>query len=118
MAENRGISITGGQVTAGAMAAGERSVAVNTAGSGPATVEDLRAALRELARAVEGSVPELEDPQQSVAVARMAEQEGAKDAPDKSRLTGFLQVLASGAGAVSGVAAAVTAVETVLSSIM
>lgn len=119
MTGNRGISITGGQVTAGAMAAGDGATAVNQPeAASPATVEDLRAAIAELARAVEASVPQLEDPDQAVAVARMAEQEATKDAPDKRRLAGFLQVLASGAGAVTGVATAVTAVQTVLAAIV
>jgi hypothetical protein len=119
--ENRGISITGGTVTTGAMAAGDHAVAVNEAAAAqqPA-LEDLRQALHHLTRVIEAGSTALDLPERSVAVAaaRMAEQEGAKEAPDKARLSGLLSVLTSGAGAVSGVAAAVTAVEAALQALL
>jgi hypothetical protein len=116
--ENSGISITGGTVSAGAMAGGDHAIAINDAGSVPAaTLEGLRAALGDLTRAVQAGASSLDDPEQAVAVAQMAEREGAKGAPDAGRLRGLLQVLTSGAGAVSGLAGAVSAVEQALQAV-
>ena len=117
--ENRGISITGGTVSAGAMAAGDQAVAVNQADpTSEDTVEDLRQALRELTRLVADNASSLDDPEQALTVARLAEEEVAKEEPDKGRLSGLLQVLSSGAGAVTGVAGAVTAVEKALQAVL
>jgi hypothetical protein len=117
--ENKGISITGGTVSAGAMAAGSHAVAVNQTGPpADATLDDVRQALRALTRLVADSASSLDDPEQALTVARLAEQEGAKEQPDKGRLTGLLQVLSSGAGAVAGLAGAVTAVEKALQAVL
>ena len=115
--ENSGISISGGRVTAGAMAAGDHAVAVNQAApASQATLEDLRQAVRELTRLVAERAPSPDAP--DLVVARLAEQEVAREAPDKGRLMGLLQALSSGAGAVTGVAGAVAAVEKAVQAVL
>lgn len=115
--ENSGISISGGNVTAGAMAAGDHAVARNEAA--PASdpgLEDLREAVRELTRLVAERAPSPDAP--DLVVARLAEQEVTRETPDKGRLMGLLQALSSGAGAVTGLAGAVSAVEKAVQAVL
>lgn len=117
--ENKGIWIAGGTVSAGAMAAGPGAAATNIAGRGPATdVEDVRQMLRDLVQTITANAADLEDPEQTVTVARLAEQESAKEAPDKTRLASLLQLVTAGSGTVSGLAGAVEAVERAIHAVL
>lgn len=119
MIENNGIWIAGGTVTADAMAAGHGAVANSSTGANAApTLDDLRGMVHDLVQTVIANAAELDDPEQTVTVSRLAEQESAKEAPDKKRLAGLLQLVAAGAGAVSGLAAAVEAVERAVHSVL
>jgi hypothetical protein len=119
MIENNGIWVAGGTVTAGSMAAGTGAVATNTAEGGTAlTVDDIRVMVRDLVEELTSHAALLPDLDQTVTVARLAEQESAKEAPDKSRLSALLQLVTAGAGSVSGVAGAVEAIERVVQSVL
>ena len=115
--ENSGISISGGSVTAGAMAAGDHAVARNeVAPPSEAALADLREAVRRLTQLVAERTPSPDAP--DLVMARLAEQEVARETPDKGRLMGLLQALSSGAGAVTGVAGAVAAVEKAVQAVL
>jgi hypothetical protein len=117
--ENRGIWIAGGTVTAGAMAAGPGATATSTAGGDPVpNVEDIRRMLRDLVQMITANAAVLEDSEQTVTVARLAERESAKEAPDKTRLAALLQLVTAGAGTVSGLAGAVEAIERAVHAVL
>ena len=119
MVDNKGIWIAGGTVSAGAMAAGTGAKAINAAGPTPAvTVEEVRRLLKDLVAMVTANAAALEDPEQTVTVARLAEQESAKEALDKTRLAALLQLVTAGAGTVSGLAGAVEAIERAVHAVL
>jgi len=101
------------------MAGGPGAVANNSAGAvDAATLDDIRRMLQDLVEMVTAQAGALEDPEQTVAVARLAERESAKDVPDKKRLAGLLQLVTAGVGTLSGLAGAVEAVERVVHSVL
>jgi hypothetical protein len=112
MSTNFGISITGGTVNAGAMAAGENAVATNEMRpSSPASIEGLRAQMMALVDAVRAHTAELDDGDQSLNVAEIAQRELAKEQPNKQSFLGLLKSLAAGVGSVAALASAVTTIE-------
>lgn len=112
MTNNSGISITGGTVNAGAMAAGHRATATNTTQQ-PSSVslDDLRREMAALVDVLRTHASQLVDGERAVTVAEDAQQELAKDAPDKHTLLATLQKLASGVGSVGSLATAVAAIQ-------
>jgi hypothetical protein len=116
--KNSGITISGGTVNAGAMAAGKGSVASNVAaGMSEAALADIRQSLDQLAEELRARASELEDPDQAIAVADLARNEAAKKSPNKATLLGLLKTLTSVVGGVASfgtsVASIVSAVSTV-----
>ena len=112
MSTNFGISITGGTVNAGAMAAGENAVATNEMRpSTPASIEDFCAQMTALVDAVRAHTAELDDGDQSLNVAEIAQRELAKEQPSKQSFLGLLKSLAAGVGSVAALASAVTTIE-------
>lgn len=112
MAKNFGISVTGGTVNAGAMAAGENAFATNLPQTPQsASLDDLRTQMAALVEAVRFHATALGDGDQSVTVAEVAQRELAKERPDKQSFLGLLQSLAAGVGSVASLAGAVTAIE-------
>lgn len=112
--KNNGISITGGKVEAGAMAAGKHASATNISAA-PDSLTDARGAmthLLELLRAVPGL------PDQTVAMAELADHELGKEEPDKSSVLRLLEMIASGAKSIASIGGAVTAVQQAVSAIL
>jgi hypothetical protein len=113
MTSNSGISITGGTVNAGAMAAGDHAKATTTTTHqvSAASLEELRNEMAALVDAIRASAARLADGEQAVTVAEDAQRELAKPAPDKHTLLATLQKLASGVGSIGSLATAVAAIE-------
>jgi hypothetical protein len=112
MTSNSGISITGGTVNAGAMAAGDHAKATTTTHQLPAaSLDDLRFEMTALVDAIRSNAARLADGEQAVTVAEDAQRELAKPAPDKHTLFTTLQNLASGVGSIGSLATAVAAIE-------
>jgi hypothetical protein len=112
MNSNSGISISGGTVNAGAMAAGDHAKATNTTQQAPASsLDDLRAEMADLVDAIRAHTMRLADGEETVALAENAQYELAKATPDRHALLATLQKLASGVGSVASLATAVTAIE-------
>jgi hypothetical protein len=112
MAHNEGISISGGSVKAGAMAAGTNATA-NSVTSAPSseTLEDLRVRMAELLRLVREQAPALPDATSSVTVAEVASRELEKERPNKQSFLGLMQSLAAGVGPVASLATAVASLQ-------
>lgn len=108
---NSGISISGGTVNAGAMAAGQHAQATNISTTPASSVEELRAQLADLIVQLRAHQHDLDDGEQAVAVAEMAQREAAKDRPNRASFVGLMQTLAAGVGSVTSIATAVTALE-------
>jgi hypothetical protein len=118
MTSNSGISITGGTVNAGAMAAGDHAKATTTTQQPPAaSLDDLRNEMAALVDAIREHAARLADGEQAVAVAEDAQHELAKPAPDKHTLLATLQKLASGVGSIGSLATAVAAIEHVAATL-
>jgi len=119
MNENRGIVITGGTVNADAMAAGEKSTAqsVTQIGTTP-SLDNARSQMADLVEAVRARAAALEDGDQSLTVAKLAQRELAKQRPDKRSFLGLLESLASGVGSVTSLATAVTAIQQAVTAVL
>lgn len=116
MNTNQGIQISGGTVTAGAMAAGHGATATNAVpAAGPASLEDLRGELHALVELLRARA---DVPADQVTVAELAEREAARPQPDKGSLLSYLQVLASGAGSIAAVGTAVTALQSAVTALL
>ena len=112
MTSNSGISITGGTVNAGAMAAGHDASATNTTQQAPTvSLDDIRREMATLVDVVRASASQLGDGHRAVAMAEDAQQELAKSAPNKHTLLATLQKLASGVGSVGSLASAVAVIQ-------
>ena len=113
MKKNYGISVTGGKVEAGAMAAGDHATATNISAVSD-SLTDARAEMTHLLELLR-AVPEL--PEQTVAMAELADHELAKEEPDKSSVLRLLEMIASGAKSIASIGGAVTAVQQAVSAI-
>ena len=111
MTNNSGISITGGTVNAGAMAAGHGARATNTTSQPRVSLDNLRREMASLVDLVQTYAAQLGDGQQTITVAAEAQQELAKGSPDKRRFLTTLERLASGVGSVGSLATAVAAIQ-------
>jgi len=112
--KNSGINITGGKVEAGAMAAGDHATATNISAV-PDALTDARAEMTHLLELLR-AVPEL--PEQTVAMAELAEHELDKEEPDKNSVLRLLELIASGAKSIASIGGAVTAVQQAVSAIL
>ncbi|TDU88660.1 hypothetical protein EV138_2206 [Kribbella voronezhensis] len=112
--KNYGISVTGGKVEAGAMAAGDNATATNISAASD-SLTDARAEMADLLELLR-AVPEL--PEQTVAMAELADRELGKEEPDKSSVLRLLELIASGATSIASIGGAVTAVQHAVSAIL
>ena len=116
--DNNGVQISGSaRVTAGAIAGGPGARA--TVGNADLTVTDadlqeLRGLLLSIADQVRESSASLHSPGEAADLVADAQQEAAKDKPDMGRLSRILQALMAGAGDVTALANAVSAVQHVV----
>jgi hypothetical protein len=110
--DNSGISISGGTVNAGAIAAGNHAQAKNVSAVPVArSVEEVRTQLADLVRELRAHQDDFDDGAQAIAVAEMAAREAAKERPNRASFLGLMHALASGVGSVASVATVVTALE-------
>ncbi|GAA0942806.1 hypothetical protein GCM10009554_35660 [Kribbella koreensis] len=116
MQKNYGIEIHGGaDVSAGAMAAGNKATATNI--SAVAT-DSLANARTEMARLLELLRAHPEPPDQAIEMAEDAEYELAKEVPNKRSVLRLLDLIASGAKSIASIGGAVTAVQQAVSAIL
>jgi hypothetical protein len=116
---NTGIAITGGNVSAGAMAAGPGATATNVApGTLDGSLSDLRAEMVRLIEVLYTEAKGLTDADQTIAVAKLAERELAKEQPNKGSVLSLLQVLASGVGSVASLAGAVATIQQAVAAVL
>lgn len=117
---NYGVQISGSaQVSAGSIAGGPGATA--SAGdvqfSAPATdLTELRELLAALAEQLREPPSEVADPAALETIVVSAQQEAAKDRPNLHLLSGLLQALMAGAGNVTSLATAISAVQHVISN--
>jgi hypothetical protein len=118
---NYGVQIGGSaHVNAGAIAGGPGASAQagNVAFTGPTAAElaELRDLLSALAELLREPPPGIQDPQGLQQVTSAAQQEAHKDRPNMHVLSGLLQALMAGAGNVTVLANAISAVQHIISS--
>jgi hypothetical protein len=116
MEKNYGISVTGGSFTAGAAAVGKHARATNIS-TGDA-LDDARTHLRALLDLLHAHAGELTRPDETIAVAELARRELEADEPNKQSVLGWLKVVASGAGSIAAISAAVTAVQQAIAALL
>lgn len=118
--KNHGISVSGGTVNAGAMAAGRDASATNVVHQAPppGSLDELRVQVAALAEAVRAHAADLEDGASTLTVARVAEHEVGKDRPNKESLLGMLATLAAGVSSVGVLAGAVTTIQHAVTSLL
>jgi hypothetical protein len=116
--KNSGITISGGTVNAGAMAAGKGAVASNVAlGTSEAALADVRRRLDQLAQELRTRVSELDDPDQTLTVVDLARKEAAKKSPNKGTLQGLLKTLTSVVGDVASFGTSIASIVSAVSTI-
>ncbi len=115
MEKNDGIRISGGQVSAGAMAAGKHAKATNISAASTASLADARA---EMAHLLDLLRAEPEPPGQTVELAELADHELGKEEPDKGSVLRLLELIASGAKSIASIGTAVTAVQQAVGAIL
>lgn len=119
MNSNYGISITGGTVSAGAMAAGRGATATSIASpSTDNSLSDLRAEFARFMASLHEQTMQLEDADRTVAVAELAAKEITKKEPDKKSVLDLLQLVASGVGSVASLAGSLSALERAVDTIL
>lgn len=119
MSTNYGISITGGTVSSGSMAAGEGAIATSiSSASDINSLSDMRAEFASFLSSLRDQQPALEDAGQTVAIAELAAKEMDKDQPNKGSILGLLHLVASGVGSVASLAGSLTALERAASTIL
>ncbi|WP_329002415.1 hypothetical protein OHA18_04775 [Kribbella sp. NBC_00709] len=117
MEKNYGIRVSGGQITAGAMAAGEGATATNISAVSAESLADARAGMSQLLELLHAQSERLERPGETIAVAELAEHELAKDKPDKKSVLRLLELIASGATSIATISGAVTVVQQAVAAI-
>jgi hypothetical protein len=116
--KNSGITISGGTVNAGAMAAGKGAVASNVAaGASESALADIRRSIDQLAEELRAKVSELDDPDQAIAIADLARNEAAKKSPNKGTLLGLLKTLTVVVGDVASFGTSVASIVSAVSTI-
>ena len=116
MEKNYGINVTGGNFTAGAVAAGSHAQATNISASG--SLDDARATMQQLLELLNAHAGELERPDETIAVAELAKRELEGDKPDKGSVLRWLGLIASGAGSIAAISGAVSAVQQAVAAFM
>lgn len=119
---NYGVQISGsGQVNAGAIAGGPGASAtagnVRFAGTA-ADLAELRGLLASLAEQLRVPPPEADDPDDLQAIVASAQEEASRDQPNMHVLSGLLHALMAGAGNVTSLATAISAVQHVISNFL
>jgi hypothetical protein len=121
MSVNKGIQVSGGQVTAGAIAAGDRAIAIadrtriELAG-GP--LQEIGDRLAELTRELQQNAAELEDADDLLESTTRIAEELEKEKPSKTTIRGILGAIAEGAKSVTTVTVAVTALEQAVAALL
>jgi hypothetical protein len=115
MNKNYGVSITGGTVNAGSIAAGRGAVAVNGGGN-TALVEEARGRVEVLVGVLRKYADELDGPD-SVDYAQLVQGELEKAEPSKPKLLRWLARIAAGAGSVAAITEAVDAVRSTVEAL-
>lgn len=118
---NYGIKATGSaRITADAMAAGANAQA--NAGVGdqdrPKDIDELRALLGELIVQLRETAPQIDDGDELLAAAKLADRELGKDQPDKHTVLGLLRAVGSGVAAFAGLAGAVATIQQAVMSLL
>ena len=109
--DNRGISISGGNVTVGAMAAGANARATSVNQETPTSVAEIRDQLAEIVRLLQTGSIAIADRDSVITTAHEAQRELEAPHPDKRSVLALLQRLAVGAGSAASIAGAVTAIQ-------
>ncbi|NIK57329.1 hypothetical protein [Kribbella shirazensis] len=117
MEKNYGIRISGGQVSAGAMAAGEGATATNVSAVSAGSLTEARAGMAQLLELLHAHAERLDRPDEAIAVAELADRELSKEEPDKVSVLRLLELIASGAKSIASIGGAVTAVQQAVSAI-
>lgn len=116
---NYGVQISGGaQVSAGAIVGGPGATASNAGFTAAADLAELRELLASLAEQLRVPPPEVEDPDGLTTIVASAQQEASKGRPNMHILSGLLQALMAGAGNVTSLATAISAVQHVISNLL
>lgn len=116
MEKNYGINVTGGNFTAGAVAAGDHAQATNISATG--SLVDARTEMQQLLELLNAHAGELARPEETIAVADLARRELDGDEPDKASVLGWLKLIASGAGSIAAMSGAVSAVEHAVTALL
>jgi hypothetical protein len=74
--------------------------------------------MSELLELLRGEADKLDRPEETIAVAELAERELGEDEPDKLSVLRWLKIVATGAGSVTSVAGAVTAIQQAVAAIL
>jgi hypothetical protein len=118
---NYGIKATGSaRITANAMAAGANAQANASVGDedGPKDIDELHALLSELIVQLRETAPQIDDGDELVAVAKLADRELQKDQPDKHTVLGLLRAVGTGVAAFAGLAGAVATIQQAVMSLL
>lgn len=119
MEQNFGISITGGNVTAGAMAAGAHAKARNVAAPPSDDLASMRAELAQLIELLSTQPPDmLPDADRLVETAERAKEELARERPNRHTVLGLLDGLARSVSSVATLATAVQSLQHVAAAIL
>jgi hypothetical protein len=118
---NYGVQISGGaQVSAGAIVGGPgaSATASNAGFTAAADLAELRELLASLAEQLRVPPPEVEDPDGLTTIVASAQQEASKGRPNMHILSGLLHALMAGAGNVTSLTTAISAVQHVISNFL
>ena len=116
MEKNYGINVTGGNFTAGAVAAGDHARATNISATG--SLVDARTEMQPTPRVAQRARRRTGAPEETIAVADLARRELDGDEPDKASVLGWLKLIASGAGSIAAISGAVSAVEQAVTALL
>lgn len=117
--QNEGIVITGGNVQAGAMAAGRQARAhAEVVLPEPRNLDDVLSQLGEIHTLLAQHLEELDTPHELIESIRGAQQELAQERPDKHRVLGLLQNVTAGVGSAGGLATALTQLVTAVDRLL
>jgi hypothetical protein len=118
---NKGIQVSGGQITAGAIAAGDRAIAIadrtrNELTGGP--LEEIADKLAELTRELQENAAQLDDAEDLLESTTRIAEELKKEKPSKTTIRGILGAITEGAKSVTTVTIAVTALEQAVAALL
>ena len=115
MEKNYGISV-GGNLSAGAVAAGKHARATNI--STGDSLQAARTQMQVLLDLLHKHAGELPRPDETIDAAELARTELEADEPDTPKILGWLMTVASGAGAIAAISEAVTAVHQAIAALL